>query len=821
MRRQFRVFMKITAVIILTLLFIWIIHTDETKLQLTQPQGDLVKAQDVMILMEELLLTGVLPKDPEMFENTMQSLRDSQMILPEGSYEIKSENTEECGYITYEMYCILWQSLIGEVNEASKAEQGKLKELYRYLNYDKKYRNGFYLLKEDWYAGYDRILAYYGLQEIIKEENVEILCGKDAVVGKKQLEENMLLTSDGKQYTYLSEDFRNTQYTTVKAYMRNDRLLTLTERLTENYKLSNIWLMETKEEGIQFFYKDYELLAGWVQVPEDPKAGREQIADVIFSQGTAEKVTIKPQRISGKILRIGEDEIEIEGYGSIALSEECKGYRLYEELIEVELEALSMGYDFADFVLEDEKICAFLLVRAENMESIRVLLRNSGFSSLYQEQVQLRCEDEMIIMYGNYGERMEERISAGEIVTLDKNSDYLKGDRIKISPVTQSGKLEILSLSRSQGTPAYRGSLEIAVYEKGLVVINEVLLEEYLYSVVPSEMPASYPMEALKSQAVCARTYAYRYLENPGLGNLGAHVDDSTGYQVYNNIEENVNSTKAVKETSGQLLMYEGEPATTYYYSTSCGYGADERVWQEIPEPELPYLQPVKIAVQGQASQPDTDTQKNQQIPFFSPEDLTKEENFAEYISHVDDSAFEKEEAWYRWKCEVEELDVAALSERLQDRYQAVPDKILTGKEKEGEREYISEKPVKFKKIYDIRCTRRLPGGVMDELLIETDRGIYKVVSEYNIRYVLNQDCEVLRQDGSPYSGSLLLPSAYIVIGLKKTEDVVTGYEIKGGGYGHGAGMSQNGAKAMALSEMSAEEILSFFFKGCQVEHVY
>ena len=82
---------------------------------------------------------------------------------------------------------------------------------------------------------------------------------------------------------------------------------------------------------------------------------------------------------------------------------------------------------------------------------------------------------------------------------------------------------------------------------------------------VPSEMPASYPIEALKAQAVCARTYGYRYLNQPGYGSIGAHVDDSVGYQVYNNIQENVNATKAVKETAGELLLYQGEPVSTYY----------------------------------------------------------------------------------------------------------------------------------------------------------------------------------------------------------------------------------------------------------------
>ena len=67
--------------------------------------------------------------------------------------------------------------------------------------------------------------------------------------------------------------------------------------------------------------------------------------------------------------------------------------------------------------------------------------------------------------------------------------------------------------------------MELLLTEGGIAVINEVLLEEYLYSVVPSEMPSSYPGEALKAQAVCARTYAYGHMEHAGYPKYGAHVD--------------------------------------------------------------------------------------------------------------------------------------------------------------------------------------------------------------------------------------------------------------------------------------------------------
>lgn len=69
--------------------------------------------------------------------------------------------------------------------------------------------------------------------------------------------------------------------------------------------------------------------------------------------------------------------------------------------------------------------------------------------------------------------------------------------------------IRIDSIKRGQGNPEYSGDIELALYDEGIVVINEVDIEEYLKSVVPSEMPVSFGVNALKCQAVCARSYAY------------------------------------------------------------------------------------------------------------------------------------------------------------------------------------------------------------------------------------------------------------------------------------------------------------------------
>lgn len=592
---------------------------------------------------------------------------------------------------------------------------------------------------------------------------------------------------------------------------------------------SFLWREEgaSKQDNI---VEESNVEAGIAKLPCAP--GR--VVDMTLADGVVSVITVKDaDKRNGKVLGVEPGVgITLENGELLSFAEDVKFYMLYGELRLGAARDIRIGYDFADFVMENGKVCAVLLVKDETMEYIRVQIKNSDYAGSCHESVVLTCDTDFVVrtdgtktsenagLTGNTAETVtgeintgivEELHTAGESITITADSNYFTdieaGKRITIAPTVLTGKISLQNVNRSQGSPSYRGIMEILLTEDGLVVINEVLLEEYLYAVVPSEMPSGYPLEALKAQAICARTYAYSHMINPGLPQIGAHVDDSTAYQVYNNILEQNTTTTAVKETAGQLLYAEGNPVSTFYYSTSCGFGSDEHAWKSETASELSYLSAQSISrdnAEGKES-------------IYTAQTMKEEAMFAQFLDYPPETDFEKAEPWYRWRYDVTALSSDRLLSQLQSRFGANEKLILTLENGV----YSSKKPEKLGTIQNISVLIRNEGGAADEVLITGTEATYKVISELNIRYVLCDGItQVVRQDGSRVDMQNLLPSAFFIITPVKIGENMVGYQLYGGGFGHGAGMSQNGAKNMAEAGFDVTEILAFFYKNSVIEKV-
>ncbi|WP_458411690.1 stage II sporulation protein D [Schinkia sp. CFF1] len=170
----------------------------------------------------------------------------------------------------------------------------------------------------------------------------------------------------------------------------------------------------------------------------------------------------------------------------------------------------------------------------------------------------------------------------------------------------QVNKTTVPATVTQQNPTASEPAIEVAVYRSKTKKIANIPLEEYVKGVVASEMPAEFELEALKAQALTARTYIIRQLlgDEPISAPKGAVVTDTVMHQVYKSPEElraawgpanydwkMARITEAVEATKGQIITYNNEPITASFFSTSNGYTENsEDYWKN----SFPYLRSVE-----------------------------------------------------------------------------------------------------------------------------------------------------------------------------------------------------------------------------------
>lgn len=374
---------------------------------------------------------------------------------------------------------------------------------------------------------------------------------------------------------------------------------------------------------------------------------------------------------------------------------------------------------------------------------LRVVIMTEGFGSIYHKNVIFTGEELQI----QYGENWEESKSTNEL-QLNKGDDIFKNGSVKIK-IGDNKTIGINSIKRSYGYPKYEGEFEIYSTEKGLVLVNELPLESYLRWVVPSEMPTSYELEALKAQAICARSYAYMQMQKISYEEYNAHMNDSVSYQVYNNLDTSEKTDQAILETAGEKVGIDGKVVTTYFYSTSSGHTTDIRAWGSQVSEQNMYLQGVPIS--------DGNKDYESELPWYSWEIILSADTLEEILELNLDQSIGKLK------------DVVILEKGAGDVVLSI--------------EFIGEK---------------------NRVTVEGENSIRKALgsTKYNI----------IKNDNKSTKGMSLLPSAFFTI-----ESQGSDYVIKGGGLGHGIGMSQNGANEMAKQGIGYEEIIHTFYQNVEL----
>ncbi len=426
-------------------------------------------------------------------------------------------------------------------------------------------------------------------------------------------------------------------------------------------------------------------------------------------------------------------------------------------------------------------------------DRIRVLLSDTA-EGYMQSYVEISCNTSYAINDG----RTITIYEKSDIITINK--DTMSAGNLTIAPNEENGRLTISSIKKSGGAPSYRGTLIITAHEDGYTIVNELPVEEYLYGVVSSEVPADFDTEALKAQAVCARGFAYKKMENPSYEGYGADLDDTTSSQVYNNFPETDKAIQAVNETMGIVPVYKDEYINAFYFSTSCGVTCNNSdVWGGEAEPYL-----CATIEDGNLKKAELSDEKVFRV-FIDDSIINGNEQV---------NTFERDLPFYRWTAAYTYEDMEAAIERGIAMCDESSLYLLKGEKYE---QLDGEEPV-VGNIKSVTVSARGDSGIVKEIVIKGSENTIKCVGQNNIRHILcPYDIIITKQDGSEQTSWEMLPSAFFYV-IK--DENSKQYIIKGGGFGHGAGMSQNGANEMAKLGYTYEEIIKHYYYGITLKRI-
>ena len=532
-----------------------------------------------------------------------------------------------------------------------------------------------------------------------------------------------------------------------------------------------------------------------------------------------------------KILRITSNTIEMEYIGKYTMAPGVSVFQADQDgnLEPISYKALTVGMKNAYFIVDSNNLVKSVIVDGEYApHDIRVILSSAlgstGSTTSYEfTSVVLAGDRGITVMTKDFeGDHVIANLPANVQVTVTNvNGDvYVNGayagQRVFVAANDPLNQTTVYTTTRGGKYPKYDGNFEITPTASGkLNLINELYMEDYLHRVVPSEMPASWHVEALKAQAVAARSYAFNQVMNSGFEGQGANVDDSVTCQVYNNSAETPNVIAACDGTAGIIMTHNGECITAYYSSTGSGYtAANENVWADastgaFPGVPLPYCRPLP------------------QIPNYVYPSFNDEAALLAYFKEVPSAGYDIISPYYRWWINMTRTELEnTINKNLPLRRKADPKfiQVVAGLDPLAAGFTIGT-------LLDMRVIQRGEGGNMMVLEVQGTNGTWRILKEYNIRFTIKPtkvDTSSTRNillnfhTGTNSANYSILPSGFCSYEFKRNADgSIVDVTFYGGGNGHGVGMSQYGARGAAERGLSFEFILKGYYSNVELKHLW
>ena len=350
---------------------------------------------------------------------------------------------------------------------------------------------------------------------------------------------------------------------------------------------------------------------------------------------------------------------------------------------------------------------------------------------------------------------------------LPKLSWIVNGNRYSREKLSISAPKNVIQVSQAKNKTdaiAYPGRLRLQGNAYGsYTLINDVAVESYLRGVVPNEIGAKAPYNAVEAQTIIARTYALRNVRRFAID--GYELSADVHCQVYKGLSGiDPNSDRAISATKGQVLTYQNQLVDALYSSTTGGVTAKfSDVWNGE---DRPYLKPIVDAAGS--------------VWNLSRQSLANEQNFQQFINI--NRGF-NEVGWktFRWR---RESSIEQLTKDLQ--------KYLE----------VNRSPfASFQKLQGLEVVERSPGGRILKLSVQTDIGTFNLFKD-----------EVRSAFSAPRSTLFYLET------VKKDNNPLWGYAFVGGGFGHGVGLSQTGSYRLAELGWTSKRILNFYYPGTTLQ---
>lgn len=310
----------------------------------------------------------------------------------------------------------------------------------------------------------------------------------------------------------------------------------------------------------------------------------------------------------------------------------------------------------------------------------------------------------------------------------------------------------------------YRGELELISNNSSLTAINYIGLQDYLYGVLPKEIPPEWEMDALKAQAICSRNFT---ITNMGkFKKYGFDLDTTTTSQVYGGIAaEDQRTNRAVDDTNGELGYYNGEIASLFFHSESGGQTeSSENTWG-----------------------------------------MTKP-----YLVGVNDS-FSSNGSYATWTYTISKSKLEGILSRSGQSVGTIKQISIDERTENGRVKKLTIYGTSGNKSFTKESFRRLIGNTAIKSMY------FDFADNTASPRTLSNDLDAIFADLSNLlnkksSSPIFLPSGLIQV--TSSDPIV----IIGHGFGHGVGMSQFGANIMAKNGNNYQDIISYYFKGVIVK---